>query len=65
MNLHNFGRVPVDGVVVEISSWVEPTAELLLPVSLSLNVDVRVESVRLSRDIAQKFKIDLIVKCSS
>jgi len=38
-------------VVMEISSWVKPGAELLLPASISLSVDVCVDGVWLSRCI--------------
>lgn len=49
------------GVVVVISSWVEPKVELLLPVSLSLSVDICVDDIRLSRNISQELKIYFIM----
>ena len=60
-DLHNLGRVPMNGVVVEIGCRVEPEVELLLPASISLCVDVCVYDVRLSRDVPQELEIDLIV----
>lgn len=61
VNLHNFSGVPMYGVVVVISSWVEPKVELLLPVSLSLSVDICVDDIRLSRNISQELKIYFIM----
>jgi len=49
---------------VEISSWVKPETELLLPATFALAEDIGVESVRLSGDIAQEFEVYLIM-CSS
>lgn len=48
-DLHYFSGVPVYGVVVEISSWIEPEVELLLSASISLGIYVCVDSVWLSR----------------
>lgn len=47
-DLHNLIGVPMNSVVVVISSWVKPWVELLLPVSLSLSINICVNNVRLS-----------------
>lgn len=49
------------GVVVVISSWVKPKVELLLPVSLSLSVDICMDDIRLSRNISQELEIYFIM----
>lgn len=48
VNLHSFCGIPVNGVIVKISSWVKPEVELLLSVSFSLCEHVSIDSVWLS-----------------
>ena len=52
INLHNFCGIPVDGVIVKISSWVKPEVKLLLSASFSLCIYVGIDSVWLSCNVA-------------
>lgn len=65
LNVHDFTRVPVDGVVVEIGCRIKPQVELLLSVPFSFSEDVCVDSIRLSWEIAQELKVDLIMPASN
>lgn len=46
---------------MEICSWIEPEEELLFAFTLSLSVDVGVESIGIASGVPQKFEIYLIV----
>ncbi|KAF3785420.1 hypothetical protein EJ110_NYTH27384 [Nymphaea thermarum] len=46
---------------MEGGGWVEPEAELLLPVSLPLRVDIGVKGVGLPRFVAQELHINLVM----
>jgi len=45
--LHNLLFVPEDGIGVEISSWVKPKIDTLLPISSPTCIDVSLQRVRL------------------
>lgn len=52
INLHDFCGIPVNGVIVEISSWVKPEEESLLSASFSSGVYVGIYYVWLSCSVA-------------
>jgi len=54
-------RVPDDGVGVEGCGGVEPEMELLLAIAFPLAVDIGVDCVWLSRNVAQKLEVYLVV----
>lgn len=60
VNLHDMSRIPKDWIDVEISSGVEPEIDLLLSVSFSLGVDICMDNVRLTTEVAQKLEVYLI-----
>lgn len=53
--------IPKYLVVMEISSWVEPQEEPLLPVSMTVNEDIGLESDRLPFSVAQELEVELVV----
>lgn len=50
----------MDGVGVETSGGIEPEAELHLAVTFTPGEDIGVDSVRLSCEISQELKVNLI-----
>ena len=64
IHLHNLTWVPMNGVVVEISSWIEPRIELLLFVSYTLDIDICMDNVRLSGYVTQELKVYLVMPAS-
>lgn len=59
-DLHNLLRIPKNWVSVEISRWVKPEVELLLSVSLALAEDISVKDIRITTQIPQELKVNLI-----
>ena len=53
-------RVPENGVSVEIGGGIEPKIELLLSVSLALAEDISVKDIRITTQIPQELKVNLI-----
>lgn len=51
----------MDGVIVEVCSWIKPEVELLLSVSFSLSEDIGVDCVWFPRWIPKEFKVYLVV----
>lgn len=58
--LHDMLRIPKNRISVEISSWVKPEVKLLLPVSLALAEDISVKDIRITTQIPQELKVNLI-----
>jgi hypothetical protein len=46
---------------VEIQGWVELQVELLLTIAKALSEDIRVHNIRISREVAQKFKVYFVM----
>ena len=59
--LHNSLWIPYKGIGVEIFCWVEPEVELLLSFPFPLRIDVCVDDIRLSTQVPQELKINLVV----
>jgi hypothetical protein len=59
--LHDIVLVPIDRVVVEICSWVEPKVDPLLSVTNTMGVHIGLKYVRLSSNVSQELKVELIV----
>lgn len=51
----------MDGVIVEVCSWIKPEVELLLSISFSLSEDIGVDCVWLPWWIPKKFEVYLVV----
>lgn len=58
--LHNMSSIPENGIGVEISSGVKPEIELLLSISFSLAVDISMDNVRFTTEVAQELEVYFI-----
>lgn len=63
-NLHKFSGIPVDGVIVKISSRVKPEVKLLFPLAYSLCIYICMDNVWLSWNVTQELKIYLVMQNS-
>lgn len=60
-NLRDLLLVPNDSVGVITTVWLEPQVETLLPTSDTVGKDIGLHDVGLSRHVAQKFVVELVV----
>lgn len=60
MYLHGLMMVPKNGVCVKISGWIEPKVNPLFLVTFSVDINIRLNSVRLPCPVSQEFEVKFV-----
>lgn len=62
--LHDALGIPYNWVRVKLKRWIEPQAEFLLPIPLSLGIHISMQSIRVPTLVTQELEVNLVMLVS-